>query len=225
MRRNTRENIKFTIERAHPENPAFQDSWSWRRRVRGLVPCPRLVRSPWKQGMINRYKFCQPYAVGKRVLDVPCGCGWGTSFLRRTRRLLGIDLSLEAIQYAQNHYSDRADFMIADMRHLPFAAESFDLVICLEGIEHIPVEIGKQFIQEAARVLSVGGRLILTNPLPDPKRSPNPYHVHEYELEELGELLEPEFKTELQKVRSVGGVSIVYYVGEVCKRSFYEDDE
>ena len=206
-------------ERAHPENPDFRDRWIWQRRVRGLVPWPRLVRSPWKCGLIARYEFCQPYATGRRVLDIPCGVGWGTSLLRRTRRLVGADVNGEAIEYAQSHYSDKAVFLAVDMRKLPFANESFDLVICLEGIEHVPVDVGEQFVREATRVLSTSGRIILTNPVPDPKRPPNPYHVHEYELEELETLLQPWFKTELCQIREIGGVSIVYYVGEVRKRS------
>ena len=45
---------------------------------------------------------------------------------------------------------------------LPFPDGAFDLVVSVEGIEHI----GKQehFIQQARRVLSCGGRLLLTTP-------------------------------------------------------------
>lgn len=200
-------------ERAHPEDPEFQDRWIWKRRWQGKISLPHLVRSPWRKGLIERYNFCQPYAEGKRVLDIPCGVGWGTSFLRGTRRLVGIDLSEEAIDYATQHYSDTAEFQVGDMTQLAFQDESFDLVICLEGIEHVPTEVGRKFVRQAARVLTPSGRIIVTNPLPDPKRQPNPYHIHEYELEELRALLEPFFYTEREEVRDIGGVSIVYYVG------------
>lgn len=206
-------------ERAHPEDSDFQDRWIWARRFKGLIPLPQKVRNPWKQGLISRYKFCQPYASGKRVIDAPCGVGWGTSLLRQTRRLVGIDMNQEAVQYARSHYSNKADFMVGDMRQLPFADESFDLVICLEGIEHVPVEIGELFVKEAARVLSPSGRIILTNPLPDVNRAPNPYHAHEYTLSELEGLIKPWFKTELCQIRDIGGVSIIYYMGEVQRRS------
>lgn len=205
-------------ERAHPEDPGFRDRWVWQRRFRGLIPWPRWVRSPWKQGLIARYEFCQPYAAMKRVLDIPCGVGWGTSTLRRTHRLVGVDFSQEAIQYAWIHYRDKADFLVGDMRQLPFADESLDLVICLEGIEHVPVEVGKKFLRETVRVLCSSGRIIVTNPLPDPKRPQNPYHVHEYDIGELEAILEPYFREELCQNRDVAGISIVYYVGRVCKR-------
>ena len=206
-------------ERAHPNDPEFQDRWVWSRRFKGLIPWPHLLRDSGKQGLIARYRFCKPYAVGKRVLDVPCGVGWGTSLLRATGRLVGVDISQEAIQYAQTHFSDKAEFQVGDMRHLAFADESFDLVVCLEGIEHVAVEVGEQFIREAARVLSGSGRIILTNPLPDRNRPANPYHIHEYELEELDRLVDAWFKTELCKTRHVGGVPTVYYVGQVRERA------
>lgn len=206
-------------ERAHPDDPAFQDRWVWRRRFRGMIPWPHYERSPWKQGLMARYKFCQLYARGKRVLDIPCGVGWGTSLLRQTARLVGVDLSEEAIEYARSHYRDKADFVVGSMEHLPFDDGPFDLIICLEGIEHVPVELAERFTQEAARVLSPSGRIILTNPLPDPDRAPNPYHIHEYTQEEFDSLLDPCFKTELCQIRKYGTVSIIYYVGQVKGKS------
>ena len=189
-------------ERVHPEDPAFQDRWTWRHWARSLLRWPTYVRSPWRKAFFDRYRFCQLYAVGKRVVDIPCGVGWGTSLLERTADLAGVDLSDDAARYAREHYGDKAD-------------ESLDLVMCLEGIEHVPVEVGTRFVQEAARVLVSGGRLILTNPLPDPSRPSNPYHVHECTLEEIDGLLDPCFRRERREVRQIGGVSMIYYVGVV----------
>lgn len=206
-------------ERAHPDDPDFQDRWVWRRRFRGMIPWPHHERNIWKQGLMVRYKFCQPYARGKRVLDIPCGVGWGTYLLRQTVRLVGVDLSEESIEYARSHYRNKADFVVGNMEHLLFDDRSFDLMICLEGIEHVPVELAERFIQEAARVLSPSGRIILTNPIPDPDRAPNPYHIHEYTQKEFDSLLDPCFKTELCQIRKCENVSIIYYVGQVKGKS------
>ncbi|MBT9394168.1 methyltransferase domain-containing protein [Hymenobacter sp. NST-14] len=45
---------------------------------------------------------------------------------------------------------------------LPFAEASFDLVICQEGIEHMPNQL--HLFQELNRVLRPGGRAIITTP-------------------------------------------------------------
>jgi ubiquinone/menaquinone biosynthesis C-methylase UbiE len=207
-------------ERAHPEDLDFHDRLVWQWRWKGRIPLPQIVRSPWKKGLRARYEFCQPYTVGKSVLDIPCGVGWGTSLLRGAHRLVGIDLSEDAIDYAKQHYGEKVKFQVGDMSQLPFADETFDLVLCLEGIEHVPVDIGRRFVRETARVLTPSGNIIVTNPLPDPNRPPNPYHVHEYALDDLDALLKPFFQNEVQEVFDIDGVMIVYYVGRVEKRKY-----
>lgn len=200
-------------ERAHPEDPAFQDRWVWKRALCGWLRYPLLERSPWKRGLIKRYAYCQPYVRGKRVLDVPCGCGWGTAMLRGVCALTGVDRSQQAIDYARRRYAGHGQFQIGDMEHLAFRNESFDVVMCLEGIEHVPVETAHRFVDEAERVLSPDGLIIVTNPIPDLDRLPNPYHCHEYDKEELVELLGRRFEPCVVEVQEVFGVEIVYYVG------------
>jgi len=205
-------------ERAHPDDRGFQDHWVWQRRCNGLLPWPQRLRSPWKQGLLERYRFCQRFVAGRRVLDAPCGCGWGTSLLKRTRRLVGVDRDAESIAYARRQYGHRAEFFVADMQQLPLECGAFDVVICLEGIEHVDGEVGAQFVREAARVLAPTGHLILTSPEPDPRRARNPYHLREYARAELEALLAPYFTPEQVVLRPVGGVSVVYYVGIVRSR-------
>jgi ubiquinone/menaquinone biosynthesis C-methylase UbiE len=131
---------------------------------------------------------------------------------------VGVDLSEEAIDYANQHYGEKAEFQVGDMSQLPFGDETFDLVVCLEGIEHGPMDVGRRFVSEAARVLVPSGNIIVTSPLPDPNRPVNPHHVHEYTRAELDALLAPFFKNEAQEVFDMSGVMIVYFVGRVNKR-------
>lgn len=200
-------------ERAHPGDLGFQDRWVLRWRWGGRLPWPHFERSPWKRGLTERYEFCLPHVRGKRVLDVPCGTGWGTSLLRGARSVLGIDVSAEAIEYGRAYYGRQAAFCLGDMGELPVAAGACDVVLCLEGIEHVSEVVGKAFVEEAARVLSPGGHVIVTSPIPDPRRPPNPYHIHEYEPDELEALFVPRFERTLWEVRGVAGVVIGYYVG------------
>ena len=200
-------------ERAHPEDPAFQDHWTWRQRG-SLIPWPCVERSPWRRGLVERYRFCQRFIRNKRALDIPCGVGWGTSMLCGASRLVGVDRSEEAIDYARQYYSRQAEFRVGGMEQLDFDAGSFDLVMCLEGIEHVPVEVAVRFVAEASRVLVRGGRIIVTSPVPNANRAPNPYHCHEYRRDELLELMDAAFTPEEVESREIATVEIVYYVGQ-----------
>ena len=200
-------------ERAHPDDSAFQDRWAVTWRWKGRIPWPRYERSPWKQGLEDRYQFCLPYVRGKRVIDVPCGTGWGTAMLAGARSIVGIDVSLEAVTFARKRFGGKAMFVVGCMDRIPLGEAECEVVICLEGIEHVPEEVGAAFVGEAARVLAPGGEIIVTSPLPDPQRAPNPYHVHEYTAEELTRLMSSRFESIRSVVQDVEGIPTVYYVG------------
>jgi len=63
----------------------------------------------------------------------------------------------------QNASWGRVRIVAADMeKALPFDSDSFDLIISMEGIEHIGAQ--ENFIRETRRVLTPGGRLLLSTP-------------------------------------------------------------
>lgn len=172
------------VERADPECKGFQD------RFFGLF------KSRCKQHLYDRYSSCNDYMSGKIVLDVPCGTGWGTSLLKGYKEVHGLDMSKEAIAYATEHFT--GDYIVGDMTKMPYAEDKFDVVICLEGFEHITFLEGQKFIGEAKRVLVQGGKLVMTVPLLQNRmNSRNPYHLCEYYEPELKEVLEREFEIEL----------------------------
>lgn len=162
-------------ERAHPEDPGFQ----------GTV---------YERRMHERYRFASAYAAGKDVLDVACGTGWGWLDLEEPRSITGIDLSTEALRDGiRLGYIRRA--AAAEMERLPFPSASFDVVTCLEAIEHIPAGAARAFLDECCRVLRPGGVLVLSTPLRDGGRhSGNPWHCIEYSEPEIRSLLAPRFR-------------------------------
>ena len=105
------------VERADPECRGFQD------RFFGLL------KSRFKQYLLDRYAFCNDYIEGKIVLDVPCGTGWGTSLLKGYKEIYGLDVSREAIEYAGTHYP--GEFEVGDMTKMPYADDKFDVIVCL----------------------------------------------------------------------------------------------
>ena len=114
----------------------------------------------------------------ERVLDI--GCGRGAVLLMAaehltTGRAVGVDLwkrkdqSGNSIDAAQRnaeaeHVADRVELHTADMTALPFADESFDLVVSNIAIHNVPGRARRQkAVEEAVRVLRPGGRLMIAD--------------------------------------------------------------
>ena len=57
--------------------------------------------------------------------------------------------------------SQRATIVRADMRHLPFEAESFDAIVSAYAVDHLNRDGIKQALAEAARVVKPGGGFLL----------------------------------------------------------------
>lgn len=100
--------------------------------------------------------------AGARVLEVSCGHGGGASYLARTfapAEYVGLDLNPEGIRYCQQrHLVPRLWFVQGDAMALPFPDASFDVVVNVEASHCYPDF--RRFVDEAARVLKPGGRLV-----------------------------------------------------------------
>jgi ubiquinone/menaquinone biosynthesis C-methylase UbiE len=148
---------------------------------------------------------------GDRVLDTACGLGYGAHVLRTTSEaasVLGVDASEFAVRYARAHYADRdVDFRegdVCDLRDVPDA--SVNVVVCMETLEH--VEDPARALREFARVLTPGGRVIVSVPnqwgdTTGPHR--NPHHLHEYTWASLRAQLEAFFLPEQRWRQTAGG--------------------
>ena len=100
-------------------------------------------------------------ADGDRVLDVACGTGVvarrAVNLAGKTGRVVGIDIDEPMLDVAQR-LGPGVDWRIGDAMDLPFADESFDVVICQAGLMFFPDQI--QAVSEMARVLRSGGRAV-----------------------------------------------------------------
>lgn len=132
-----------------------------------------------------RYWWAAQAAPGADVLDAACGVGFGTELLLQAgaRSAVGVDLSAEAVTAARERCAEAASFYSADVQELPLEADSVDLAVCFETIEH--VERPERAIAELRRVLRPTGALLISSPNRGVSPPDNPYHVREYTTEEL----------------------------------------
>lgn len=97
-------------------------------------------------------------APGERVLEVGCGAGHLTSRLAAAGAdVVGIDANPNASAVAG---SERVQTMRAEA--LDFGDDSFDSIVSVHAIEHIPQLTGA--LEEMARVLRPGGRVLFVYP-------------------------------------------------------------
>jgi SAM-dependent methyltransferase len=97
-----------------------------------------------------------------RVLEVGTGTGANLPVLATlsVRQVIGCDLSADALRYSRR-VSGLA-LAQADASALPFASDSFDLIVAADVIEH--VDDDQAALREFARVLKPGGRFVITVP-------------------------------------------------------------
>lgn len=102
---------------------------------------------------------------GLDLLEVGCGRGGGSSYIRRYLKpnsVTGIDLAQEAIDFCQSYYKlDGLRFFDGDAERLEFADESFDAVVNLES-SHCYGDVDK-FLSEVRRVLRPGGYFLFAD--------------------------------------------------------------
>lgn len=107
---------------------------------------------------------------GERLLDVGCGSGaFSIGAALRGYRALGLSWD-ERNQSVANERAicckaSSAQFEVLDIRELDRRADfvgGFDVVICLETIEHVMEDL--KLMSAMARCLKPGGRLLLTTP-------------------------------------------------------------
>jgi len=94
------------------------------------------------------------------LLDLGCGTGAMSRKLAAWGTVLSADLSPLALSFSRRRHLTR--LCAADAMRLPFRDASFDLVIALDILEHLPDDDAA--LCEIHRVLKPGGRVLATVP-------------------------------------------------------------
>ncbi len=149
---------------------------------------------------LSRYFFViqQIDIKGKTIIDLASGEGYGSEILSRVaQKVIGIDISIEAVNYAKKHYErGNLEFIEGDACNIPLEDNFADVFVSFETIEHHDKH--HEMLSEIKRVLKPEGILIMSSPdkkyytdIPDYK---NKYHVKELYFEEFKHLIRNYFK-------------------------------
>ncbi len=104
--------------------------------------------------------------AGKRVLDLGAGPGylsWKLDAFLDARGIDGRDVITACDLFPEQFKYDRFVCEFGDFAdRLPYDDGTFDIVLCMEVIEHVPDQV--HLMDEIARILKPGGRAIITTP-------------------------------------------------------------
>jgi len=193
--------LKFTGERMVPEHSGIPTFWAH----------------------IYRYRFALPFVKNKRVLDIACGEGYGTSSLQLAgaKNTIGIDISFMACKFAYQKY--RETNIVGSGEEIPLSDNSVDLLISFETIEHLNRPL--QFLKETKRVLSEKGILIISSPNKDvyDLNCNNEYHLNEFTKNEFIKSLR-RYYISLKLFGQVPIVDHIFRRNSICARKIPKSD-
>jgi len=130
------------------------------------LPFPDVARrNSWQESLeLPTMVWALQLPGGGRVLEVGCGRGVALPVLSRLlqpRRLVGLDVDTSLLGRARERVKPlgrAVELRAGDVRELPFADASFDLVVDFGTCYHVARRA--QALREVARVLADGGRFV-----------------------------------------------------------------
>ncbi len=176
---------------------SYRASYSGRPDRGWLHPARVLVA-----GLGNAYlymwagRLIETLARGRtlRILDAACGDGMLWRHISRRHHYVGVDFSARPLERARHYHP--ATYLRGDLNRLPFAPQTFDLVVSLQALQYL--EQPHRAIREIRRVLRPESHFLLTLPndgsykyrwqaLPS-------LQLHRLGRADMVELLQPEFE-------------------------------
>jgi SAM-dependent methyltransferase len=150
----------------------------------------------WYRRHLVVYEWIAARTVGKRVVDMACGEGYGSEVLSRGAAfVVGVDANPEAHEHARLRYVRQNLRFERDL--VETFREECDAVVFLQTIEH--VQNAGEILEHFKSMLAPGGVAYVSTPNvltlapPGAERSENPWHVKEYRAEEFRELCAAHF--------------------------------
>lgn len=146
----------------------------------------------------HRYLWVKNFVVGKAVLDIACGEGYGTKILSEVAKsVCGCDISVETVEWAKNKYmGSNIDFRVMNIGNISFKDKLFDVITCFETIEHVRAEMASKAINDFAKILNNDGVLFISTPSVESSLhcENNQFHIGEMDFDEFYKKLSQVFK-------------------------------
>ena len=114
----------------------------------------------WKQDIANVLQTISHELKPELTLDCGCGSSPNINYLYGDR--VGIDINEKAIEFMKDY--SNAQFQTGNARAIPFPEKSFDMVVCIEMLEHLSKGDAIKAMSELVRVLKPKGHIILATP-------------------------------------------------------------
>lgn len=102
-----------------------------------------------------------------KILEIGCGYGRYTTLLTNIlhyKRVVGIDISEEQIEYAKSNYKLDNVFHADAVAYLKENRTQYDVVILMDVLEHLELTYAVALLEEVNKALSPGGKLIIQVP-------------------------------------------------------------
>jgi len=140
------------------------------------------------------------------ILDIGCGEGAPMKSINRHKHFytVGIDIFEPYINKCKRQGTHN-EYVLCDVQNLPFHRKSFDIVLCMEVLEHLESEAGGKLLEAMEEVACK--QVIISTPVGTYKQcsyDENPHQEHKIiwspaELKKLG------YKVRGHGIRNIGG--------------------
>lgn len=151
--------------------------------------------------------------VSGDVLELGTGSGYGMDIIAPVvDRFVTVDKYRTAALDDKDLMAKGSNVEFIQMTIPPLSGltdNSFDFVITFQVIEHIVPD--GEFVQEIHRILKPGGKLIVTTPNIKTSLTRNPWHIREYTVQGLYELLLQSFRS-VEQLGTYGNEKVTTYI-------------
>lgn len=142
----------------------------------------------------------------ERILDVGCGKGEPMKFINRHKRFytVGVDIFQPYIEECKKEGTHN-EYVLCDVQNLPFQRKSFDIVLCMEVLEHLEREVGQKLLEAMEEIACK--QVIISTPVGTYKQfsyDENPHQEHKI-IWSPGEVRKLGYKVRGHGIRDIGG--------------------